>query len=121
MPSALKAALNRCRALLLAAAAGGAAYMAGHADAAIAPDSRDVSAMEESSWSKAQQEHTPEAYQRYLELFPTGQHAEEAFRLLIERSFRRRPVQELVDLEPALGPDAAAVERIVVAADLAVY
>ena len=50
-----------------------------------------------------------------------GEHAEEAFRLLIERSFRRRPVQQLVDLEPALGPDDAAVERVVAAADLAVY
>jgi hypothetical protein len=120
MPSALKAALDRCRALLLAAVAGGAAQLGG-AYAATAPEPGSVGVMEESSWREAQQEHTPEAYQRYLELFPTGEHAEEAFRLLIERSFRRRPVPRLVDLEPALAPGAPAVERIVVAADLSVY
>jgi hypothetical protein len=122
MTSALKAALERCRALLLAVAAGGAAQLAaGHADAAIDPELRQARAADERSWVAAERSRTPEAYQRYLELFPTGAHAEEAFRLLIELSFERRSVAQLVDIEPPAGPLGEPWRRVVAAADLALY
>lgn len=121
MSPALKAALDRCRTLLLAAVAGGAAGMGGTAPAAIGPQSQAVTPAEAAAWSAAQRARTPEAYQRYLELFPIGPHAEEAFRLLIERSFQRQPVPQLVDLEPALGPGVPERTRVVAAADLALY
>jgi hypothetical protein len=121
MPSALKAALERCRALLLAVAAGGVTQLAGHADAAIDPELRQARAADERSWVAAEQSRTPEAYQRYLELFPTGVHAEEAFRLLIELSFERRSVSQLVDVELPAGPLGEPWQRVVAAADLALY
>lgn len=121
MSPALKAALNRCRTLLLAAVAGGAAGMGGAAPAAVGPQTQAVTPAEAAAWSSARRAGTPEAYQRYLELFPVGPHAEEAFRLLIERSFQRQPVLQLVDLEPALIPGAAERTRVVAAAELALY
>jgi hypothetical protein len=121
MPSALKAALERCRALLLAIVAGGATQLAGHAEAALEPELRQARAADERSWVAAERSRTPEAYQRYLELFPTGVHAEEAFRLLIELSFERRPVTRLVDIEPPAGSLGEPSQRVVAAADLSLY
>ncbi len=122
MPPALKAALERCRALALAALAGGAAGLGGDAPAAVDPGAlANAAAAETAAWTEAQRARTPEAYQRYLELFPIGQHAEEAFRLLIERSFQRRPVPRLVDNEPAPGPAGVERTRVVAAAELALY
>ena len=88
MRPALKAALDRIRAVLLAAAAGGAARWAGQrrcdrGRAAV------LGTAEQRRWAEAQQRHDRAAYQRYLELYPTGHYAEEAFRSIIERSFRR--------------------------------
>lgn len=39
---------------------------------------------DDAAWAAAREAGTATAYQRYLEEFPTGRHAEEAFRLLIE-------------------------------------
>jgi hypothetical protein len=126
MRPALKAALDQLRALLLAAAAGGAGQLGGQAQAAVAPAEREqqqelISAAEQKVWAEAQQANTAEAYQRYLELFPTGQFAEDAFRFLIERSLTARPVEALVDIEPTAGPGDLPRERLVAAADLALY
>jgi hypothetical protein len=124
MRPALKAALDQLRALLLAAAAGGAGQLGGQAQAAVDPAEQRqelVSAAEQKVWAEAQQANTAEAYQRYLELFPTGQFAEDAFRLLIERSLTALPVKALVDIEPAAGPGDLPRERLVAAADLALY
>lgn len=120
MRPALKAALDRMRALLLAAAAGGVAHIAGHAGAAVGPNGPPVGA-EQKSWAEAARRGTVEGYQRYLELFPTGRHAEEAFRLLIERSFDGRPVRRLVDVAPSAGPGGQPRELVVAAAALALY
>jgi hypothetical protein len=124
MRPALKAALDQLRALLLAAAAGGAGQLGGQAQAAVDPAEQRqelISAAEQKVWAEAQQAGTPEGYQRYLELFPTGRFAEDAFRLLIERSLTARPVRALVDIEPAAGPGDLPRERLVAAADLALY
>ena len=107
MRPALKAALDRVRALLLAAAAGGASQLAGHAEAAVnLAEQSVISAAEQKTWAQAQAKKTVEAYQRYLELFPTGQFAEEAFRSLIERSFKGPSVRSLVVIRPAIPPAA---------------
>ena len=123
MRPALKAALDHFRGLLLAAAAGGAGQLGGQAQAAVDPAERQelISAAEQKVWAEAQQAKTAEGYQRYLELFPTGQFAEDAFRALIERSLASRPVKGLVDIEPAAGPGDLPRERLVAAADLALY
>ena len=124
MRPALKAALEHVRTLLLAAAAGGAGQLGGQAQAAVDPAEQQqelISAAEQKVWAEAQQANTAEAYQRYLELFPTGQFAEDAFRFLIERSLSARPVRALVDIEPAAGPGDLPRERLVAAADLALY
>lgn len=121
MQPALKAALSRFRALLLAATAGGAASVMGLGQAAVGPDAPIVTAADQESWTAAQAARTPEAYQRYLELFPTGAFAEEAFRLLIERSFDRQPVDQVVDIEPPLFPWGPERQRVVAAAALSLY
>jgi hypothetical protein len=125
MRPALKAALDQLRALLLAVAAGGAGPLGGQAQAAVDPDEQQqqilISAAEQKVWTEARQAKTAEGYQRYLELFPTGQFAEDAFRSLIERSLTARPVRALVDIEPAAGPGDLPRERLVAAADLTLY
>ena len=121
MPPALKAALGHFRTLLLAAAAGGAAQLGGQAQAAIEPEVQTAQAAEQRMWDEVSEARTPEAYQRYLELFPTGEHAEEAFRLLILRSFERQPVRRLVDVEPVPGAPSLTRERVVAAAELSLY
>lgn len=119
MPPALKAAFHHGRGLLLAVLAGGVAGLGGAAPAAVDPEAPATA--ETAAWSEAQRARSPEAYQRYLELFPIGPHAEEAFRLLIERSFQRRPVLRLVDVEPPLAPGGVERTRVVAAAELALY
>ncbi len=121
MPPALKAVFDRCRGLLLAAAAGGITGLGGAAPAAVGPEAQGAGAAETAAWSEAQRARSPEAYQRYLELFPVGPHAEEAFRLLIERSFQRRPVLRLVDVEPPQVAGGVDRTRVVAAAELALY
>lgn len=103
MRPAFKGALDRVRALLLAAAAGGAAQIAGSAQAAVNPaEAQVISAAEQKTWAQAQARKTVEAYQRYLELFPTGQFAEEAFRSLIERSYKGAAAQNALMIRPAI-------------------
>ena len=120
MRPALKAALERLRALLLAAAAGSAPPLAGHAQTA-GPEQELIGAAEQQVWSEAQRQRTAAAYERYLELFPTGQYAEEAFRLLIERSLTGRPVRTLVDVDPPASPGASARRRTIEIAALGLY
>jgi hypothetical protein len=121
MGPAMKAALDRLRTLLMAVAAGGATQIGGPAQAAVSAEQQMISAAEQKTWAEAEKKKTPEAYQRYLELFPTGQHAEEAFRLLIERSFKNRPVRRLVDVEPPLVPGGPDRQRVIAAAALSLY
>lgn len=121
MLPAFRAARLRCRSLILAVLAGGAAGLVGDASAAIDPQAQDMLAVETAVWDEAQRVGTPESYQHYLELFPIGQYAEEAFRRLVERSFERQPEPRLVDILPPLGPGAAPRTRIVAAAELALY
>ncbi len=84
--------LPRLRTLLLAAVAGGATQAPDIAQAAITP-------AEQAAWDRARRSGSANAFQRYLELYPTGQFAEEAFRVLIEKSWR--PPRRV---EPAAGP-----------------
>lgn len=68
------------RALLIAAVAGApAAY------------GQQVPGSDDAAWATALEADTPEAYQRYLEDFPAGRYAEEAFRLLIESQLEVAP------------------------------
>ena len=71
----------RLRTLLLAAAAGSATHAPEIAQAAMSPS-------EQAAWDRARSSGNAAAFQRYLELFPTGQYAEEAFRVLVEKSWR---------------------------------
>lgn len=121
--SAVAAGLGRLRTLLLAVAAGGLAHAGQHAATAAvaAPEPPAGGAAEEQAWSSTRRAGTVAAYQRYLELFPVGEHAEEAFRLLIAGSLEGRPVERLVDLEPAATPGGRPRERVVAAAALALY
>lgn len=122
MRSALKGGLERLRTLLLAAAATGAAHLGGQAHAAIAPGEEQLpSAAEQKTWAEAASSNSPDAYQRYLELFPTGRFAEAAFRSLIDLGSQRRPVASIVDIEPAAGPGAQPVSTTVNVAELTVY
>jgi hypothetical protein len=66
------------RALAIAALAGSP----GHAQSPSADDA---------AWASARDAGTAEACQQYLEAFPAGQHAEEAFRCLIEGSLETAP------------------------------
>ena len=121
MRPALKAALDRIRAVLLATVAGGVAQIGGPAHGAIEAEQSVLGTSEQDSWAEAQQLQTAQAYQRYLELYPTGHYAEEAFRSIIERSFQTLPVRRLVDIEPAAGPGNSGVERVVPTIALALY
>lgn len=71
----LQALAARLRGLLLATAASGLAATG----PASAQDDADTAA-----WESAKQTGTFEAYQGYLQSFPTGQHADEAFKTMID-------------------------------------
>ena len=68
------------RALALAALAGAPG---GHAQEGSTPD--------DAAWAAANEVGTAEACQQYLEAFPAGRHAEEAFRCLIEGNLEAVP------------------------------
>lgn len=74
----LAAVLLGLRALAISALAGSP----GHAQSPSADDA---------AWAAARDVGTAEACQEYLEAFPAGQHAEEAFRCLIEGSLEIAP------------------------------
>lgn len=62
-----------------------ALVIASFAGSTSAPAQQPADA-DDAAWSNAQSSNTPDAYQRYLEQFPIGRHAEEAFRSIVERS-----------------------------------
>jgi hypothetical protein len=68
------------RALVIAAVAG---VPSAHA--------QQLQGSDEAAWAAAVEADTPEAYQQYLEDFPAGRYAEEAFRLLIESQLEVEP------------------------------
>lgn len=68
------------RALVIAAVAG-----------APAAHGQQLPGTDEAAWAAASEADTPEAYQRYLEEFPAGRYAEDAFRLLIESQLEDTP------------------------------
>ena len=76
----LAAVLLGLRALAITALAGSPI---GHAQAAPSAD--------DAAWAAASDAGTAEACQQYLEAFPAGHHAEEAFRCLIEGSMEIAP------------------------------
>ena len=76
----LAAVLLGLRALAITALAGSPGA---HAQGAPSAD--------DAAWAAASDAGTAEACQRYLEAFPAGQHAEEAFRCLIEGSMEIAP------------------------------
>jgi hypothetical protein len=67
-------------ALVVAALAGGPI---GHA--------QELPGGDDGAWAAAREAGTAEAYQEYLQQFPTGRHAEEAFRRLIEGGLEAVP------------------------------
>ncbi|MFL5334922.1 MAG: hypothetical protein ACJ8H8_17450 [Geminicoccaceae bacterium] len=121
MSPALKAALHRLRSMLLAVAAGGAVPLGGVAHGAIEPGQQETSPADQAAWTEAQKARTTAAYQRYLELFPVGNYAEEAFRRLIESSYKKQPVTRLIDVEPPLQQGGPLRRRVVAAAALSLY
>jgi hypothetical protein len=121
MHPAIKAALHRLGTVLLAGVAGGAMQPGQPARGAVEPRQEAVGPAEQETWAAAQRVGTPAAYQRYLELFPLGAYAEEAFRRLVERSLKGQPVQRLVDIEPGAGPGDPPRQRVVAAAELTLY
>lgn len=80
--------------MLLALAASGAAQAPGAAQAA-------VTAAEQAAWDRARSAGTADAFQRYLEDYPTGQYAEEAFRTIIEQNWSSGLRQAPAALNPA--------------------
>ena len=73
----LRALIVSLRAFLIAAIAGGG----GGAQA-----QRAVDPSEEATWSAARGAGTSAAFERYLDLYPVGRYAEEAFRCIVELS-----------------------------------
>lgn len=81
----LAAALLRLPVLAIAALAGAPT---GHAQGSRSAD--------DAAWAAAIYDGTAGACQQYLEAFPAGQHAEEAFRCLVE---------DRLEIAPDAGPD----------------
>ena len=120
MSPALKAALTRLGTLLLATVAGSGvqpAVVRAQADTQQVPAGPN----DEATWTAARKAGTVAAYQRYLELFPVGAYAEDAFRLLVESSLRTPRPMPLIQIEPGAGPPGLTRELQVAAADLALY
>jgi hypothetical protein len=53
--------------------------------------SQEAPTADDAAWAAASDLGTADACQRYLEAFPAGRHAEEAFRCLIEGSLEAAP------------------------------
>ena len=121
MPPALKAAFRRFGTLLLATVAGSSMQPVDMARGQVDTQQIPAAPNDQETWTVARRAGTVAAYQRYLELFPTGAYAEDAFRLLVENSLRApRPVK-LVEIEPGAGPTGPTRELQVAAADLTLY
>lgn len=121
MPPALKAAFRRFGALLLATVAGSSMQPAHVARGEVGAQQAPAGPNDEATWAKARKAATVSAYQRYLELFPTGAYAEDAFRLLVEGSLRARKPVKLVEIEPGAGPGGPSRALQIAAADLSLY
>ncbi len=76
-----RAILWRAFAILAAVPPGGAGSGTAQAQAAVGP-------AEQEAWDTARSSGSAASFQRYLELYPTGQYAEEAFQILIEKMWR---------------------------------
>ena len=76
----LAAFYRNLRAVLVAALAGAGTAAGGAPQAQAQLDS------ETAAWEAARATGTADAYQDYLEQYPTGRYAEEAFRLIIEQT-----------------------------------
>lgn len=59
--------------------------------AAPAVHAQGLPSADDAAWAAAVEADTPEAYQGYLEEFPAGGYAEQAFRLLIEGQLEAAP------------------------------
>ena len=59
--------------------------------AAPAVHAQGLPSADDAAWATAVEADTPEAYQGYLEEFPVGRHAEQAFRLVIEGQLEAPP------------------------------
>lgn len=81
------------RTLLVASAASGALLPA----ADLAAQEQDP---EERLWNETLEEGTPDAYQDYLEAYPFGRHAQEAFELMLVTALGSRSIEAI---EPAEG------------------
>jgi hypothetical protein len=79
--------MNRLATLLLGLRALVIATLAG----APGVHAQGLPGSDDAAWAAAVEADTPEAYQRYLEEFPAGRYAEEAFRLLIEGRLEGAP------------------------------
>lgn len=87
------------RGLLVAAAASGAAS----ASSASAQSTDPATCADDAAWEAARSAGTIDALQRYLEAYPVGCHAGEAFRLIVTLS-----EADPVLIEPAAGGPADA-------------
>lgn len=121
MPPALKAAFRRFGTLLLATVAGSSLQPADMARGEVGAQQSPAAPNDQATWTVARKAGTAAAYQRYLELFPTGAFAEDAFRLLVESSLRTPKPVKLVEIEPGAGPTGPTRELQVAAADLSLY
>jgi hypothetical protein len=102
---------GRLRTLLVAAAAGGAVQVPHTGHTAISPQ-------EQAAWDRARGSGSAEAFQRYLELYPTGVYAEQAFRILVEKSWRA-PKRKAPPVAPGeKRPELSAVQSMITAQSL---
>ena len=81
------AAMNRLATLIISLRALVIAAVAG----APAAHGQRVPGSDEAAWAAAVEADTAEAYQQYLEDFPVGRYAEDAFRALIESQLEVAP------------------------------
>jgi hypothetical protein len=101
---------GRLRTLLVAAAAGGAAQVPQVGQAA-------VSSQEQAAWDRARGSGSAEAFQSYLEQYPTGAYAEQAFRILIEKSWRA-PKRKAPPARPGERPELNGTQGLLTAQSL---
>lgn len=101
-----RALASRLHTVLLALTAGGMASSVEVAHAAVSPG-------EQAAWDRARSSGAASAFQRYLELYPTGQYAEDAFRILVEKTWRdparNDPAQSALAPADASEPSSAQV------------
>ena len=95
------------RALLIGVIATGSVAHAQDASIELSP--------EDNLWLSAKSSDSPEAYQAYLQAYPVGRFASEAFRELVERSKLGNVAQDDDQPEPSAG---AGILGVLAAADL---